>query len=95
LHELKASDPDVALWIAIATARTKAIKRGEVPPEFMKLVPLEPPAAIKQVGFMERRRAKAAAKAAREAAKKALPEAQGAPSAAEATPLALYPRNSH
>jgi hypothetical protein len=56
LVALKASDPDTALWLEISRLRAIAISRGEVPPGFFKVVPLEAPALIKTPGRKERKR---------------------------------------
>ena len=50
LNALLASDPDAALWVQIAKLRTIAIAKGEVPPEFFKIVPLETPSYFKAPG---------------------------------------------
>jgi hypothetical protein len=56
LAALIASEPDAALWFQIVKARTIAIERGEKPPEFLKLVPVEPPSFIKQLGRSARKK---------------------------------------
>jgi hypothetical protein len=53
---LLAANPDAALWVAITSARTKAIAKGEVPPEYFKIVPLEPPTCFRDLGYSERKR---------------------------------------
>jgi hypothetical protein len=57
LAALIASEPDASLWFRITKMRTQAIKRGEIPPAYMKLVPIEPPASVKQVGRSARKKA--------------------------------------
>jgi hypothetical protein len=65
LNALLAAEPDAALWLQITKLRTIAIAKGEVPPAYYKIVPLEPPTCFRNLGFNERKRAEKAAAAAK------------------------------
>jgi hypothetical protein len=55
LAALMANDPDAALWIQITRLRTQALRKGQQPPAYYKLVPLEPPASLKRLGRSRRK----------------------------------------